>query len=128
MQRSLAEIIGPWSEPMFESGLIVRMRALWSKPIDTLTNHELATCLRQYIAVDYLLPIAQRRLSEGFVDDSELYDAELAEAIASAAHWRSVDEEDRKIRGLPQRIPSNQPPAPPPILPPNAIQPGSAQL
>lgn len=100
---SLADIVGPWEEPGFESGLIDRMRAAWSKPLQDLTNRELATCLRQRLAVEDVLPIAKKRVSDRFDDDSELHDTELAEAIEDAEYWCRADDEDRHIRGLPAR-------------------------
>lgn len=66
MGRTLADLLGPWRESGFDSGLISRVRAAWSKPIDMLTNHELATCLRQKIAVDHLLPVAEKRIHDGY--------------------------------------------------------------
>lgn len=80
-QRSLAEIVGPWRDPAHESGLIVRIREAWDKPVETLTNHELATCLRQKIAIDHLLPIAKKRAADGIDDGTEVDDAELVEAV-----------------------------------------------
>src|SRR5688572_11560426 len=103
MHRSLADLIGPWCEPHFESGLIERVRDAWSKPLDTLTNHELATCLRQNSAIDHLLPIAKTRVHDEGVDDSELHDTELVDAIDHAEHWCRADDEDRRIRRLPRR-------------------------
>jgi hypothetical protein len=80
-QRSLAEVIGPWKESQFESGLIARVRACWTKPACELTNEELATCLRQKLAVDVLLPVAEKRIEDGYDDDTELYEGELLAAI-----------------------------------------------
>ncbi len=101
--RSLAEIEGPWEEPNFESGLIDRLRAAWSKPTEYLTNHEVAACLRQKIAIDHLLPLAKKRIGDGFDDDTEGHDTELADAIEETEYWCRADDEDRRIRGLPPR-------------------------
>lgn len=81
--RTLSEIVGPWEDPSFESGLIARCRAAWTKPLTSLSREELATLLRQKIAVTQLLPIARRKIDEQD-DDSEMYDGELAAAIESA--------------------------------------------
>jgi hypothetical protein len=78
---SLADIEGPWVDPDFDSGLIQRCKRAWTKPLDELTNEELATLLRQRIAVTHVLPVAQERLEAGINDDSELYDGELASAV-----------------------------------------------
>jgi hypothetical protein len=67
---SVADLLGPWRDPDFESGLIARCRRAWNKPIRELTNEELATFLRQEIAVDALLPFAKRRVELGIDDNS----------------------------------------------------------
>ncbi len=82
---SAADIEGRWVEPDFESGLIVRCREAWHKPLMELTNNELATFLRQQIAVEHVLPLAIQRVKDNFVDDTELFDGELATAIVGHA-------------------------------------------
>ena len=82
---SVADILGPWVEPDWDSGLIARCRSAWAKPICELTNQELATLLRQRFAVEQLLPIARQRVCDRFNDDSEMYDEELQTAIEHAA-------------------------------------------
>ena len=83
---SLADILGPWVEPDWQSGLIERCRNAWSTPLPELTNEQLATLLRQRFAVEHLLPIAQQRVREGFDDDTELSDGELERAIEHASN------------------------------------------
>lgn len=95
--RSLADIIGPWQEPDFNSGLIDRLRRAWTKPVSTLTNHELATCLRQAIAVEHILPIAKMRIDERVDDDSEIDDAELATAIEDFEYRAMREREHQRI-------------------------------
>ena len=81
---SVADLLGPWVEPDWDSGLIERCRNAWSKPLRDLTNQELATLLRQRFAVEQLLPIASQRVLNGFDDDTEIYDGELESAIEYA--------------------------------------------
>lgn len=81
---SVADILGPWIEPDWDSGLIARCREAWHKPLRELTREELATFLRQRIAVAQLLPVAQKKLADG-EDDTELFDGELQEAIEYAS-------------------------------------------
>jgi len=85
---SVADILGPWIEPDLNSGLIQRCRKAWNRPLKDLTREELATLLRQEIAVEHVLPEAKRRLQDGIDDDSELYDGELEAAIKSASKGR----------------------------------------
>lgn len=82
--RSVADIEGAWVEPGFESSLTQRCRDNWTTPAGSLSNHVLATFIRQHIAPQLLLPEAERRLSIDYVDDTELYDEELAVAVAEA--------------------------------------------
>lgn len=79
--KSVADFLGPWVKPDSDSGLIERCRNAWCKPLRNLTNHELATFLQQQFAVEDLLPIANRRMQEGFDDGTEIYDGELECAI-----------------------------------------------
>ena len=81
-KRTVAEIVGPWVEPDFNSSLIERCRNNWYVPVGQITNYVLATFIRQQIALDLVVPEAQRRIASGFEDETELYDGELSVAIA----------------------------------------------
>ena len=80
---SVAEILGPWIDPDWDSGLVDWCRNAWSKPLRELTNQELATMLRQRIAVAHILPIATERVEDRINDDTEIYEGELKDAIES---------------------------------------------
>ena len=82
--QSIADVLGPWRDPDFDSGLIERCRQAWTKPAKDLTNQELATLLRQRIAVEHLLPFARQRIAGGIDDDTEIDDGELARAVEHA--------------------------------------------
>jgi hypothetical protein len=81
---SIADILGQWVEPAWNSSLIERCRNAWNKPLRELTNGELATLLRQRLAVEHILPVASKRMLDGFDDETELYDGELESAIEYA--------------------------------------------
>ena len=81
---SIADLLGPWEDPHFDSGLLERCRNAWSKPFSDLTNEELATLLRQKIAVTHLLPVAQYRVDLHIDDETEIFDGELKDAIEYA--------------------------------------------
>ena len=81
---SIADLLGPWVEPDWDSGLIHRCRQAWSKPFRDLSREDLATLLRQRIAVEHLLPIARQRVQSGVDDDTEIFEGELEEAIEYA--------------------------------------------
>jgi hypothetical protein len=81
---SIADILGPWIEPDWDSGLIDRCRQAWTKPLRDLSREELATLLRQRIALEHLLPIAQQKLQSGVDDGTEMYEGELAAAVEYA--------------------------------------------
>jgi hypothetical protein len=82
---SVSDILGPWVEPDWDGGLIDRCRSAWDKPLTELSREELATLLRQRIAVEHVLPIAKQRLQDGADDDTEMYDGELVAAIECAS-------------------------------------------
>lgn len=83
---AVADIVGPWTEPEFSSGLIDRCRIAWNKPLRCLSRQELATFLRQRIAVEHVLPIAINRIQNGDDDETELYDGELESAVEYAVN------------------------------------------
>jgi hypothetical protein len=82
--RSIADLLGPWQDSDFESGLIQRCKLAWNKPRQELTNEELATLLRQEIATEFILPEARYRLDNKIDDDSEMFEGELREAVQAA--------------------------------------------
>jgi hypothetical protein len=75
---------GPWAETDFDSGLVQRCRLNWSVPAKELSNGVLAMFIRQRIASTVMVPEAEGRIAAGFHDDTELYDDELAQAVADA--------------------------------------------
>jgi hypothetical protein len=81
---TIADLVGPWVEPGFESSLISRCRSAWDRPIDQLSDSDLAMLLRQRIAVEHLLIVARSRLARNAPDGSEYYDGELANACEQA--------------------------------------------
>ncbi|MBL7952642.1 MAG: hypothetical protein JNM62_13090 [Flavobacteriales bacterium] len=82
--NTVADVEGPWVDANFDSGLIDRCRHGWNTPIAELTNNLLATYLRQKLALSLVVPEAQKRIASKFVDDTELYDDELKNALKSA--------------------------------------------
>jgi hypothetical protein len=78
---SIADILGPWVDPHWDSGLIDRCKNAWNKPLRNLSNDELATLLRQRVAVKHLLPIAKKRTAGGVEDGTETHEGELQAAV-----------------------------------------------
>jgi hypothetical protein len=78
---SIADVVGPWSDPGFDSGLVRRCEQYWSVPVHELPDQILATLLRQRIAISLVEPEAARRGNTNIADGSELYEGELAEAL-----------------------------------------------
>jgi len=81
---TVADVEGPWVDPNFDSGLIDRCKRGWNTPVGELTNELVATYLRQKIALSLVVPEARKRIAAKFVDDTELYDEELENALKSA--------------------------------------------
>jgi hypothetical protein len=50
-KRSIADILGPWVEPDWDSGLIDRCTRAWGRPLRDLSRQELATLLRQRASI-----------------------------------------------------------------------------
>jgi len=82
--RCIADVVGPWAEPDFESSLIARCRDNWLVPLGQMSNYALAMFIRQGFAWEITLPEARRRIAIGFIDDTELYDDELFVAVSEA--------------------------------------------
>jgi hypothetical protein len=82
--KSVADFLGPWIEPNFESSLIARCRAAWNKPFRDLSRLELATLLEQKFVIEHVLPVARKKLQEAN-DDTEMFDGQLAEDIDHAS-------------------------------------------
>jgi hypothetical protein len=86
-QLSVADLVGPWVEPDFQSSLIERCRNAWNKPLREFTNLELATFLGQRFAAEHLLPIAIHRVASGIDDGTEFYEGHLQAAIERASKY-----------------------------------------
>lgn len=82
--NTVGDCEGPWVDPEIYSSLIERCKRGWNTPINELTNELLATYLRQKIALQLVVPEARKRLREGYIDDTELDEEELANALRSA--------------------------------------------
>jgi hypothetical protein len=79
--RTVEDVVGPWTDPDFQSSLIERCRHNWCVQVAQLSNEALATFLRQRIAIGLIAAEAVRRLAAGTDDGSEMYEGELAEAL-----------------------------------------------
>jgi hypothetical protein len=79
--ESLEQIEGKWDEPEFDSGLVMRCHAARKKPIDQLSDLELATLLNQNIGVKHILPEAIRRVAQNQPDDTEYFTGQRKEAV-----------------------------------------------
>jgi hypothetical protein len=79
--QSVADIEGAWQDCGFSSGLIARCQKYWDVPVTDVPNAALAMFLRQRLALKIVIPEAQKRLEAGVVDESELYEEELANAL-----------------------------------------------
>ncbi len=78
---TVADIEGDWKDQNWESGLVKRCQKAWNKSLDDLTNQEIATFLRQEIAVDHILPLAIQRVNDGYDDDTEMFEGELKKVM-----------------------------------------------
>jgi len=79
--KSLEQIEGIWGEPEFDSSLVSRCHAARKKPIDELSDLELATLLNQNIGARHILPEAIRRVAQNQPDNTEYFLGQLREAV-----------------------------------------------
>jgi hypothetical protein len=85
-RRCVADVVGPWQDPDFESSLIANCRRFWTTPVNELPNEIVAMYLRQKIGLELMIPEARRRLDSGYDDESEWYDGQLAASLESATY------------------------------------------
>jgi len=85
MQTSVSKVEGSWDQSESQAGFIQQCKLFWESPINEVPTNVLAIFLRHSIALEIVIPEAQSRLANSFSDDTELYDGELAEALARAS-------------------------------------------
>jgi hypothetical protein len=71
--------------PDFGSGLSGRVLALSQREISSLSLAEVALCLRQSIAIPYVVPIALAALAEHPLLEAELYPGDLLWSLLHAS-------------------------------------------
>jgi len=69
---------------LIRTGTAGRSSGAGGKPLSDLSNAELATLLRQRIAREHLVPLAEQRIVCGFNDETEMYEGQLEAAIDHA--------------------------------------------
>lgn len=95
--QSIEQIEGAWETPDDKSsGLVLRCHAARKKPIDQLSDLELATLLNQNIGVEYILPEAVRRVAQNQADDTEHFEGQLKEAVERTTQRKG----SAKLRGI----------------------------
>lgn len=80
--QSLEQLEGVWPEAESPTGLILRCHTARKKPIDQLSDLELATLLNQEIGVKHIMAEAVRRVAQNRPDDTEYFDGQLKQAVA----------------------------------------------
>src|SRR4029077_14606962 len=93
--QSLEQLEGVWPEPESPTGLMLRCHAARKKPINQLSDLELATLLNQDIGVSHILPEAARRVAQNHPDDTEYFDGQLKEALAGKKPSDDLSGSDR---------------------------------
>jgi len=82
-QLSVHAVMGPWQGEA-ASGLMQRCRDYWEMPLCHLPDLMVATFLNQEIAESQMCEEAEFRLKNRERDDTEYFDGQLLEALASA--------------------------------------------
>jgi hypothetical protein len=82
--RTISDIEGPWKHPEAETALTDACKKYWDVPFPDLPNAVLAMFIRQRIGLPFVVDEAKIRVHNGFQDGSELYEEELANALAKS--------------------------------------------
>jgi hypothetical protein len=80
------------SKPDFGSGVSDRVISLRERPLDSLTLGEVAFCLRQSVALPYVVPIALKALAEQPLIEVDGFPGDLLVSILHAAKTAKLSE------------------------------------
>ncbi|SET86172.1 contact-dependent growth inhibition system immunity protein [Paenibacillus sp. NFR01] len=90
--KTLEEIEGEiWSEPVFNSGLVVRVHELRKKPLNEFRYEDLRLLILQQTSLDSLLPLALKILTENPLRSGDLYIGDLFCAVLNVdeEYWKN---------------------------------------
>jgi hypothetical protein len=97
--RTLEELEGDdWGEPKFSSYVVTTCHRLRRKPVRDLTDEELRLATGQQMGLQFLLPIAIKRLQSDPLASGDMYPGALLENVLAAAMVASLDE--KRLRDL----------------------------
>jgi hypothetical protein len=93
MARTLNELDPPdWGPaPSDATGLVAACHTARQKPVDELTIENLRVLIGQKVALNLLIPLAIRRLSENPLSEGDMYPGDLLKAVLTAdpEFWRA---------------------------------------
>ena len=91
-----------WSEPEFQSSLVLTAHALRKKPLDELTPQDLRVAFKEDVGADFL----KQRVIHVLEDDpasGDLFDGDLVLAVLRSRQFRSDEEFRKKIAVIADR-------------------------
>lgn len=96
-----------WSEPSFESSLVIDCHRLRKVPLNELTPANLNRLIGQSIGLDYLIPLAIEELGKNITVDAYYYPGDLLLTVKSIKKefWH---ENDSLLKDINNLIATNQ--------------------
>jgi hypothetical protein len=90
--HSITELTGEdWGTPPYDSTLVSRCYQLRKKPLNTFSIEDLRIMIGQNISLEYVIPLALRRLTQNILAEGDFYPGDLLEKIlrSEARFWLS---------------------------------------
>lgn len=85
-----------WKEPEFKSGLTMMCYQARKKRINELNEDEICTLIRQKIGLEYLLPVAVKKIEEYMNNINDFYLSGLLDTILSLDNNQWINNEEQK--------------------------------
>ena len=85
-----------WEEPELKSGLTMLCYEARKKKINELSEDEICTLIRQKIGLDYLVPIAVKKIENYLSNITDFYLSGLLDALLNLSNDEWINNEEQK--------------------------------
>jgi hypothetical protein len=91
-----------WGPPPWQSSVVLGVHRLRHKPLGEFTVEDLRLMIGQRISLNYLMPLALKRLQDDPLAEGSLYAGDLLCAVLEAGsdYWRSHPEHQEQVLQL----------------------------
>ncbi|MEP4077926.1 contact-dependent growth inhibition system immunity protein [Haloferula sp.] len=103
LAKNLEQLEGVnWGEPDRETdtNLVIKCHDLRRRPIEAMTDEDLRVLIGQSIGLDYLIPVALRRLEADPFSSGDLYPGALLVAVLAASKDWWLTNPEAEVRAL----------------------------